>query len=174
MKTLLLDETYFPVEIIDWRRSLTLFFTGRVQVLENHDDIDIRSASSSIKLPKVIKLITGKKFQAGEVRFNRYNIFYRDHFTCQYCGVKGNSKNLTFDHVIPRSKGGDTSWENIVTACQSCNSKKGSKLLTEWGVKLKQEPMKPKWTPSMTLRMKEEEHRVFGHWVNSLSYKFSA
>ena len=122
-KTLLLDSSYYPIEMIDWKKALSLFFTERAEVVDYHENISISSTNKKYQLPKVMRLFC-KVGKISEVKFNRMNIFYRDSFTCQYCNIRFNSKDLTLDHVHPKSKGGETSWTNIVTACEKCNCKK--------------------------------------------------
>ena len=103
-------------------------FKGRIDVVEEYADIEVRSPSTTIKLPSVVAL---KEFKPGKklVTFTRFNVFLRDSFTCQYCNEKFSQHNLTFDHVVPRAKGGITSWENVVAACQRCNTLKSDKSL---------------------------------------------
>src|SRR5690554_2509484 len=130
LKALVLDSTYFPVQIIDWKKAMILFFTQRAEVVDFHEDIEIRSTSASFKLPKVLRLFQKVNQAAGfksGVKFNRGNVFYRDKFTCQYCLQKFKEVELTLDHVMPKSRGGKTSWDNIVTSCHPCNNKKADK-----------------------------------------------
>jgi 5-methylcytosine-specific restriction endonuclease McrA len=115
-QTLLLDSTYYPLQMIDWKKALSLFFTERAEVVEHHLDVDIKSTNDSYKLPKVMRLFC-KIGDIHTVKFNRLNVFYRDNFTCQYCQGKFKSKELTLDHVYPKSRGGPSDWENIVSAC---------------------------------------------------------
>ena len=105
----------------------------------NYYDRVIRSPSFSMKLPSVIALRSFVKPQTNP-SFTRFNVFLRDKFSCQYCGSK---KELTFDHLLPRSKGGKTDWDNVVTACSCCNVKKGGRLLSKSGMILNQLPIRP-------------------------------
>ncbi|MDP7322161.1 MAG: HNH endonuclease [Bacteriovoracaceae bacterium] len=162
-QTLLLDASYYPLKMIHWKKALTLFFTQRAEVVEHHSDIEIHSPSDSFKLPKVMRLFT-KVGQTNIVKFNRQNIFYRDHFTCQYCHTPFKAKDLTLDHVIPKSKGGSTDWENIVTACGPCNNKKGDKSLKEMGIKLKKKPKEPMWMSFFLLKLGQKEKSVWSDW----------
>lgn len=165
-RTLLLDSSFYPIQLIDWKRAMILFLTDRAEVVENHEEIDIRSQSLSFKLPKVLRLLTNFKRRKPCVKFSRYNVYYRDNWTCQYCTKKFPTTELTFDHVLPRSRGGQTSWENIVTCCNKCNTKKGSELLRESGMRLLNVPRKPDWTPQMTIRLRDEEEAVWGNWLS--------
>ena len=99
----------------------------------------IRSPSFSMKLPSVIALRSFVKPQTNP-SFTRFNVFLRDKFSCQYCGSK---KELTFDHLLPRSKGGKTDWDNVVTACSCCNVKKGGRLYADSGMRLFKKPFRP-------------------------------
>jgi len=119
---------YFPLSIMDWKDAVCAVVKDTVSVVAHYDDW-IKSPSTSIQLPSVVAL---KEYVDTErhVAFTRFNIFLRDRFRCQYCGNKFRSEDLTFDHVKPRSKGGPTDWDNIVTACGRCNALKDDKHLT--------------------------------------------
>lgn len=148
MHTLLLNADYNPIQTITWKKAICLWFDDKVEIVEEYKDIDINSISFSMKCPAVVKLTTYKKHHKrnDKVKFSRYNVFYRDSFTCQYCGKKGQAQELTFDHVLPRSHGGKTEWTNIVTACHPCNSKKANKLITEFGTNPIKPPREPKFS----------------------------
>ena len=118
--------SYYPLSLWSWQDSIKAVFLKRVNIVAEYDK-KINSPSFSMKLPSVIALkeyVSSKRQPA----FTRFNVFLRDNFTCQYCGNKQTSQNLTFDHVLPRSYGGKTNWENVVSACGPCNFKKGNKL----------------------------------------------
>jgi len=127
---LVLNADYTPISVLPlstwgFERTLRNFLKkDRITVLE-HYDVTLRSPSFEYKPPSVIALNQYVK-KPHKVAFSRYNIFLRDNFTCQYCQKKGTSKNLTFDHVIPRSAGGTTNYSNIVACCITCNTRKGS------------------------------------------------
>lgn len=162
-KTLLLDSSYYPIQLIDWKKALTLFFTQRAEVVENHDGIFIHSTNQKFNLPKVMRLFT--KFGAkSHVKFNRVNVFYRDSFTCQYCYSKFHPQDLTLDHVYPKSKGGATDWDNIVTACRSCNNEKADKTLSELKITLKKKPKEPTWIKLTVLKLTDPQKRTFKDW----------
>lgn len=115
--------TSFPLSTWGVERSAKNEFLGRVNVLERHD-VELRSAHRTYRPPSVVQLISYVR-QPQAVPFTRLNLFLRDDFTCQYCGERFESADLTFDHVIPRSQGGPSNFENIVAACGPCNSRKG-------------------------------------------------
>ena len=118
--------------------SLKSVFLDRVNIISNYDRI-ISSPSFKIKLPSVIALKSFIRPQSNP-NFTRFNVFLRDKFLCQYCG---SGHELTFDHLLPRSKGGTTNWNNVVTACSSCNVKKGGRLLNQSGMHLTKKPFEP-------------------------------
>jgi 5-methylcytosine-specific restriction endonuclease McrA len=100
------------------------------------------------------------------VKFTRHNIFERDHNTCQYCGIKFDRKDLNLDHVIPRDRGGETSWENIVCSCVPCNSRKGNRTPPEAGLKLLHKPKRPKWRPMLHLQFSKARDDSWKHFVD--------
>lgn len=163
MKALVLDATYFPVQIIDWKKAMILFFTDRAEVVDYHDDIEIRSTSESFKLPKVLRLFT-KINTLTHVKFNRLNVFHRDKFQCQYCYKKFRENELTLDHVLPKSRGGKTNWTNIVASCHDCNNRKGPRTPEECHYKLLNKPIEPKWTPMMAFKLNQLEKSLFKDW----------
>jgi len=133
--------SYFPLSTWNWQDAVKAVFLDRVSVLSEYER-EVRSPSFSMRLPSVIALrdfIPSARMPA----FTRFNVFLRDGFTCQYCDGKRPAPELTFDHVIPRARGGRTSWENVVTACGSCNLRKGSKLPKECHMIPRQEPRRP-------------------------------
>jgi 5-methylcytosine-specific restriction endonuclease McrA len=164
MKALLLNSSYYPVEIIDWKKAMILFFTGRAEIVEHHENLQVNSTNETYKLPKVMRLFGNFK-SFSRIKFNRTNLFYRDKHLCQYCGDKFNEKELTFDHVIPKSRGGETSWTNIVSCCDGCNSKKANRTPKEWGVRLLKIPIEPKWTPKMAFKLSKNEFSIFSSWL---------
>ena len=127
--------SYYPLSLWSWQDSIKSVFLDRVTIVSNYDRV-IRSPSLYMKLPSVIALKSYISPQSNP-NFTRFNVFLRDKFSCQYCGSKN---ELTFDHLLPRSKGGKTDWDNVVTACSSCNVKKGGRLLIHSGMKLNNKP----------------------------------
>ena len=130
--------SYYPLSLWSWQDSIKSVFLDRVITVSNYDRV-VRSPSFSLKLPSVLALKSYIKPQSNP-NFTRFNVFLRDKFTCQYCGSKN---ELTFDHLLPRSKGGKTDWNNVVTACTCCNVKKGGRLLTRSGMTVNQKPFQP-------------------------------
>jgi 5-methylcytosine-specific restriction endonuclease McrA len=142
--TLLLNVTYEPLRIISWQKAITLLTLGKVEVIEEYDR-EIHSISFSIQLPSVVRLLYLVKRCQQEVKFSRRNIYARDNGRCQYCGTHLQPKEITYDHVIPKSHGGNTTWENVVTACITCNSKKANRTPKQARMKLRKTPKKPHW-----------------------------
>jgi 5-methylcytosine-specific restriction endonuclease McrA len=153
-RTLLLNATFEPLKIISWQRAITLLTQGKVEVIDSYDR-DIRGVSLTFRLPSILRLLKLVKIRRAsrEVRFSRANIYQRDKYYCQYCGVKYPAEDLTFDHVIPQVQGGTATWENIVTACLSCNNRKGGRTPREANMRLIRPPLKPKWMPVVTLTL---------------------
>jgi 5-methylcytosine-specific restriction endonuclease McrA len=133
--------SYFPLSTWNWQDAVKAVFLDRVSVLSEYEK-EVHSPSFTMRLPSVIALrdfIPSSRMPA----FTRFNVFLRDGFTCQYCDQKRNAPELTFDHVIPRARGGRTSWENVVTACGACNLRKGSKLPKECNMIPRHKPARP-------------------------------
>ena len=134
--------SYFPLSLWSWQDTVKAVFLDRVNILSEYDR-KVRSPSFEMKLPSVIALkrfVTISRYPA----FTRFNVFLRDSFSCQYCGHRQPTPELTFDHVIPRSKGGRTMWDNVVTACCDCNLRKGSMLPQQCGM----HPYRYPWRPT--------------------------
>jgi len=144
METLVLSTRYEPVARVSWERAVTLFFAGKVEVVEEYEDRCIRSVTLELRMPSVIRFLRGVRAFRKAVRFCRENVLARDEGRCQYCGRKISRTEATYDHVVPRARGGVTSWDNVVIACFRCNQKKGGRTPAEAGMKLRVAPAKPK------------------------------
>ena len=133
--------SYFPLSLWSWQDAVKAVFLDRVSVL-NEYEAAVHSPSLTMRLPSVIAL---KDYiqAARRPAFTRFNVFLRDGFQCQYCADRRPATELTFDHVIPRSRGGRTTWQNVVTACGECNLRKGSRLLRECAMVLRMPPRQP-------------------------------
>lgn len=117
--------SYFPLSLLSWQDAITAVFKDHVAVVAEYDKW-VSSPSTKMRLPSVVALRDYIPMPK-RVAFTRFNVFLRDRFRCQYCGETFSAKDLTFEHVIPRSKGGETSWTNIVAACDPCNVKKDNR-----------------------------------------------
>lgn len=172
-KTLVLNQGYQPTAIVPWQKAITLLFLEKAEVVREYEDRDIRSTRLVIKMPAVVRLVKAFKGRSKPVKFNRINIFARDDYSCLYCGKKYPVKQLTFDHVNPKSRGGKTKWDNIATACGKCNRKKGGRLPDEAGMKLKTKPYRPKKTPSLVVTISQtsvpDAWRDFLYWTGELT-----
>ncbi len=133
--------SYFPLSLWSWQETVKAVCLDRVNIISHYDRV-VRSPSFEMRLPSVISL---KEYipTARRPAFTRFNVFLRDRFTCQYCGDEFVTNELTFDHVVPKSRGGRTSWTNVVTACSPCNLLKGNRLLRESGMFLQRAPIEP-------------------------------
>lgn len=130
--------SYYPLSLWPWQEAIKAAVLDRVAIVAQYDHV-VRSPSVEIRIPSVVVLRDYVKPQK-RVAFTRFNLFLRDEFCCQYCGARG---DLTFDHVIPRARGGRTSWENVVAACAPCNLRKGSMSLRQSGLRLRRPPRRP-------------------------------
>jgi len=137
-QVLVLNASYEPLNITTWRRAAVLMLKGKAESLEEHSNRKIRT---DIKLPTVIRLRYFIKVPYRELTLNRKNLIQRDSYSCQYCGYKGDK--LSIDHIIPRSRGGEDKWENVTTACISCNIKKGNRTPKEANMTLHKNPHRP-------------------------------
>jgi len=138
---LVLNQNYEPLDVCRVRRAVVLLYQGKAEMLENGLGF-IHSASYSFPMPSVIKLAYFIKRPRPQKKLTRFEIFRRDHYTCQYCGKE--TRQLTLDHVIPRYRGGQHSWENVVSACVACNRRKAGRTPGEAGMRLLNRPSLPK------------------------------
>ena len=161
---LVLNRVYQPIHITSVRRAFSLLYQGAAKAIDEqfqlfdfdswselaaaaHQD-SIGAVGRRIRVPRVIVLMAYERMPKTRVRFSRFNIYARDDNTCQYCAQKLPRTMLNLDHVIPRAKGGRTTWENVVCCCVPCNLKKGAKLAHEAGMKLLKKPERPRWNPT--------------------------
>jgi 5-methylcytosine-specific restriction endonuclease McrA len=141
------------MHVISWKRAIRMISLGKVEVVEEYDRI-VHSVTLSIRMPSVVRLLWRVKRPNRTVKFCRANIYARDRYTCQYCGRRHTPDELTYDHVVPKSRGGRTEWENIVTACFACNRKKGNRIPVEAKMRLMKRPRRPDWIPVVNLRIR--------------------
>lgn len=186
---LVLNADFRPLRVEHWHKAIAASFLGKVEVVEYSKDRTIKGVSREYPMPSVVRLLRWFKRDRQVIKFSRLNIYTRDGFICQYCEGQMSTEDLTFDHVVPRAKGGRTSWDNIVTCCIPCNAAKGNKLLAETFVhrttgvaglvfcdgpgcdacntseptvlKPLWRPVKPKWLPAITV---ETNRRVPEEW----------
>ena len=173
METLVLNATWQPVARVPWQRAITLLFLGKVEVVEEYEDKTIRSVTFEVKMPSVVRFLRMLKRRKPVIRFSRENVFARDHGQCQYCSKKVTRPEATYDHVLPRSQGGTTHWENIVIACVPCNQRKGGRTPDQARMKLKVVPVKPTKLPD-TLRLSFAFQKGmpsnWANWLRDMTY----
>lgn len=151
-RVLKLNQSFEPIEIISWKRAISLIFREKAEIIKEYE-IELHSPRHTFKMPAVVRLVKGFKRPRKRVKFNTQNIILRDHFRCQYCGKKFPAGELTKDHVIPRAQGGKTDWDNIVSCCIQCNDKKRNRTPAQARMKLKKYPTRPDWVPSIILHL---------------------
>ncbi|MXU65929.1 HNH endonuclease [Oceanomicrobium pacificus] len=155
--------SYMPLSLWPWQEAIKAAYLDRVDVIAEYDHV-ARSPSTHIRLPSVVVL---KEFvrPAKQTAFTRFNLFLRDEFCCQYCGARG---DLTFDHVIPRARGGRTTWENVVASCGPCNLHKGSRTLKQVGMHLRRMPRRPTPEELQNVGRKFPPNYLHDSWMDFL------
>lgn len=167
---LVLNRAWVPIHVTTVRRALCMVYQTAARVvatdtLQTHDFANwvlqaasgppnqgwIRTASFTIPAPEVVQLLRYDRVPAHDAPFTRRNLYQRDDYTCQYCGHRAGGEKLSIDHVMPRSKGGRTCWENCVLACVRCNTSKADRTLKESGLRLLRQPRRPRWSPYLSL-----------------------
>ena len=138
-KVLVLNSDYTPLNVTDVRRGFILVSKGKAEIVKEDVNKIVTTIGEFVR-PLIIRLVNYVRFRRGGIKVGRRRIFKRDGYKCGYCG---SSRNLTIDHIVPRSKGGDNSWTNLVTCCSRCNNEKDSKTLEETGMKLRVTPYEP-------------------------------
>lgn len=162
-KVLVLNRSYLPVHVTSVKRAFALLYQGVARAVdEQYRTFDFESwrdltidlhherlgvVGGFIRVPRVLLLIAYERVPRRHVRFSRFNIFARDGNTCQYCGRRFPRTELNLDHVVPRSRGGLSTWENIVCSCHVCNRRKGGRTPDEARMALIRKPQRPQWTP---------------------------
>lgn len=154
--TLLLDINYRPLQTVPWQRAMCLIFKEKVEVLK-FSDKTVKTPTTEYQVPLVIRLIKLiRQIYKNSVTVTKNNIAIRDNYTCQYCNKRIYQSQLTLDHIIPSSKGGKSTWENLVCCCQKCNLKKGNKLLSEINMKLIRKPIQPTISEFLSMKLKTD------------------
>lgn len=169
-RTLLLNQGYEPLATISWQRAITMLTMGKIEVIEEYDR-ELRSRHLVIKMPAVVRLINFFRRGKKAVKFSRRNILARDGWKCQYCGRKVSTESMTQDHVLPRSQGGKTCWENIVTCCEDCNAMKANRTPQQAKMQLVKKPSRPTWVPIFSIQLggsPPEQWRDYVYWTTEL------
>jgi len=156
-----LNQSYEPLSICRARRAVVLCCLGKAEVVERADGLRVRSVNQSFPVPSILRLNKLVKIRRREVPLTKPNLMRRDNYTCQYCGAR--NVRMTLDHVIPRTHGGRDTWENLVCACEKCNSRKGNRTPKEAGMKLRRQPKQPHYFSFVlgTLGTPPEEWRPY-------------
>lgn len=173
MDTLVLSNTYQPVARISWQKAITLFWSGKAEIIEEYEDWKVRSITLEFKVPSIIRFLRKIRDRKRVVKFSRENVYSRDKGCCQYCGHKILRHEATYDHVTPRSQGGQTKWENVVICCIPCNQKKGGRTPVQAHMRLLSVPIKPKTLPDtfrLTFLLKKNIPESWKNWLQSYSY----
>lgn len=160
-QVLLLNFNEEPLHITTWRRALILLLKGKAECMEKINTLDNCIKIDNTYIPRVIKLKYEMAIPKQELPFSRENIFKRDNYTCQYCGKKLPSSELTLDHVYPKSRLGPDTWENIVTCCKECNQYKANRTPKEAGMKLLRRAERPKDSKVFELTQSGNENIVY-------------
>lgn len=161
-RVLVLNADYSAISLCTVPKAFLLVYLNKAELVAKSEAEWLRTVSAAYSMPTIIRLNSYVKIPYKQVVLNRQNIFKRDHQKCQYCGT---SNKLTLDHVLPKSRGGKSSWDNLVTACQSCNSQKGNHLPEEVGMKLNQRPFRP----TFVMFVRDFSGNVDSTWLPYLS-----
>ncbi|MFM8984328.1 MAG: HNH endonuclease [Spartobacteria bacterium] len=133
---------------------------------QNPDTEMVQTISMKIRIPRIIVLMLFERLPKKEVKFTRHNVFERDNNTCQYCGNLFSRDSLNLDHIMPRDRGGQTTWENIVCSCIPCNTRKGNRLPHEAKMALIRKPKRPKWRPFIHISLSTHPHESWKHFLD--------
>lgn len=163
MAVLLLADTLEPLNVISDRRLAVLLYKEKVAFLNHADEERSRLALEQRRLPDnvlIVRLLRHVRPRRRTIQPNRHNLLMRDQLTCQYCGTTAHPGDLTIDHVVPLSKGGTSTWENLVIACRRCNGRKGNQLAEQAGMKLLRKPRSPRSDQGSIIFLRYPELRV--------------
>lgn len=149
MDVLVLTHTWRPDRRVSWQTAFRWIFSGRAEVIESYTDRLVRSARDTWPMPSVIRFLrkVSRRLQKRRITFSRRNVWLRDGGRCQYCARAVTTDAFTYDHVVPRSRGGGTSWQNIVVSCLPCNQHKAARTPDEAGMRLAKTPVRPRSLP---------------------------
>lgn len=189
---LVLNRCYMAVQVVGLRRAICLLFRDLAEIVHHEDgqyanydfeswltyselmaDADgdkgewIRSVNFAFRVPRVVRLLEYDRIPKRTLRFSRRNIFARDNHCCMYCGSRFPLSELSLDHVMPRSRGGPTSWENVVSSCVRCNVRKGGRTPQEARMKLVNEPVRPKRSPLLGVKLSNPKYSSWKPWLES-------
>ncbi|MFW6161938.1 MAG: HNH endonuclease [Planctomycetota bacterium] len=190
---LVLNKLYMPVQIVRARRAFKLLCREAAEVIaieedrfeahdfdswcelsalraefaDRNDPHDyVRTVNLDIRVPRIIRLLVYDRLPRRAVKFNRRNLYARDENRCQYCGKRFHTSELTLDHIVPRSRGGKSTWTNLVCCCVACNTRKGGRLPVEASMALIRRPFKPRRSPVIRLTIRDERYKSWRHFVD--------
>jgi 5-methylcytosine-specific restriction endonuclease McrA len=182
---LVLNRLYHPIHVTSARRAFVLLYKNDAEAITlagdrlvsfdfsawmqhstngapvTEDDDFVATVASHLRVPRVVRLLEYERFPVGRVNFSRRNVLARDEYRCQYCSHRGSARELTLDHVIPRSRGGKHCWTNVVAACYRCNDRKGRLTPKEAGMHLLREPVAPKRSPEIKRKLEERKYNIW-------------
>jgi 5-methylcytosine-specific restriction endonuclease McrA len=162
LRTLILTPHYARHKVVGWQSAIVMVYKGTVDIVAEYEET-VRSPSIEMRVPAVLRLKKPTPSMMRAVRFSKENVFARDEYKCQYCWKKFPILELTIDHVIPKSRGGRKNWENSVSACRPCNSRKGRRTPHEAGMALRRLPARPKSLPIAAFRVHRDRIPVEWH-----------
>ena len=187
-KVLILNRSYLPVHVTSVKRAFALLYQGVARAVdEQYRTFDFDSwrdlaieveherlgiVGGLIRVPRVMLLIAYERVPKRHVRFSRFNIYARDNNTCQYCGKRFSRSELNLDHVLPRSRGGSSIWENVVCSCHTCNRRKGGRTPEEAKMLLMRRPRRPEWTPLTTEVSLFRRYRQWMPFLNTVDVAY--
>ena len=164
---LVLNASHEPLNVVSVRRAIVLLLKDKAEVLEATEQ-RVRSAGLSIPVPLVIRLVYYVRVPYRlNVPLSRRTVLMRDNYTCQYCGAQPSQSELTVDHIVPKVRGGETSWENVVCACRDCNLSKGSRLLSETNMRLLNEPGRPRYI-ALVFACRANRHQAWNKYISDM------
>jgi len=156
------DNTYLSYDFQSWMEVSRV----RDKFVDDADDY-VRTVSCDIRVPRIIRLLFYDRLPRQAVKLNRRNIFARDENRCQYCGKKHPTNELSIDHIIPRSREGASTWENLVCACVACNARKGGRLPEEVGMRLIRKPVRPRRSPAIHLKLRSPKYQSWKQFLDN-------
>ncbi len=187
-RVLVLNKVYLPVHVISAKRAFCMVFRGVAKFVDKEyrtfdfqswaalsvatDDESVGMVGRVIRVPRVILLQTYDRLPKKQVRFSRFNIYARDKNTCQYCARRLPKGDLNLDHVIPRSRGGLTTWENVVCCCIACNRKKGGMTPAEAKMHLVRKPVRPHWAECLNISLRHPTYREWLPFLNIVDFSY--
>jgi 5-methylcytosine-specific restriction endonuclease McrA len=181
---LVLNKLYHPIHVTSARRAFVLLYKNDAEAITladerlvgfdfsawiehstragtTEDDDFVATVSMNVRVPRIVRLLDYERFPIGRVNFSRRNVLARDEYRCQYCGHRASVRELTLDHVIPRSRGGKHCWTNVVAACYRCNDRKGRLTPREANMHLLREPVAPKRSPEIKRKLEEKKYGIW-------------